>query len=73
MARTFTELMGQLDIALAEVTEAKADVNATTKAAVAAKERLDMAIATTRELQQEFRSKVDGVIGEPSSDRVRVS
>jgi hypothetical protein len=71
--RTFTELMSQLDAALLDVTKGKADVEATTKAALSAKERLDAAIARTRDLQQEFRSKVDTVIGEPSSDRVRVS
>jgi hypothetical protein len=71
--RTFAEVTGQLDGTLVEVTAAKADVEATTKAATVAKERLETAVATTRALQLELQLKVDGVIGEPSSDRVRVS
>lgn len=73
MPRTFQELMAELDEALVEVEAAKVAEADALKTWRAAQARRETAVRVTRELQSEFREKVDGVIGEPSSDRVRES
>lgn len=71
--RTFSNLAKRLDSALAQVTQARADVETTTAAAVAAQDTLQKAVAGARALQDEFRAQINDVIGDPSAGRVRVS
>lgn len=70
--QTFADLAKQLDAAKASVAQARAEVETTTAAATAARDRLDKAVAGARTLQAAFRAQIDDVIGDPAAGRVRV-